>query len=118
MSISKAVYKNPAHRATAQPQKRGVKGYFTGSRLEFLTSYCDEYISLRGQSRHQFWFNLFNEWWMRYPWRLLDNEEPPTNDPKMMEALAYVGEEDEEAKRSVEEKLREVSMPEVFSHRR
>lgn len=55
---------------------------------------------------------------MRYPWRLSDNEEPPTNDPKMMEALAYVGEEDEEAKRSAEEKLREVSTPEVFSHRR
>ena len=108
VSTSKTVCKNPTHRTIAEPQKRGVKGYFTGSRLEFLTGYRDEYISLHRKSRHQFWHKFFGVWWEKYPWRLADHEEPPIGDPKKMEELAYVG-EDESKKRAVEEALREVS---------
>jgi hypothetical protein len=94
---------------TAQPQKRGAKGYYTGSRLTFLEGYCDQYISLRGKSRHQFWHEFFTAWWEKYPWRLPDHEEPPADDPKKMEALARVG-VDEDAKSDVELKVREVSL--------
>ena len=76
-----------------------------------MTGYCDEYVALRGKSRRQFWFELFNKWWRRYPWRLQDNKEPPTDDPKKMEELARVGPGDEKAKSMVEEKLRDVSPP-------
>ena len=75
-----------------------------------MKGYCDEYISLRGKDRHKFWFKLYEEWWTRYPWRLPDHEEPPVNDPKKMEELAYVGEGDEKLKSMVEEKVRDVSL--------
>ena len=100
----------------AKPQKRGVKGYFTGSRLEFLTSYRDEYISLRRRSRHNFWHKFFNAWWEKYPWRLPDHEEPPVDNPEKMEELAYVG-NDERKKGAVEEALRDVSLVLVKSFR-
>ena len=70
--------------------------------------YCDEYVSLHGKSHHQFWFKFFNEWWAKYPWRLPDNEEPPTDNLKKMEELAHIG-GDEGLKSIVEEKLHEVS---------
>lgn len=92
------------------PQKRGPKGHYTGSRLEFLTSYCDEYTALRGKARHQFWFKLFGEWWKRYPWRLQDDQEPPLDDPeKMVELARAESDEDKEKKNAVEQKVREVS---------
>ena len=99
-----------SHRVIAQPQKRGVKSYFTGSRLVFLTGYCDEYVSLRGKSRRQFWTKVFCGWWERYPWCLQDHDEPPTDNPMRMEELAYFGEADKDAKAVVEAKLREVSL--------
>ena len=76
-----------------------------------MTSYCDEYTLLRGKSHHAFWFKLFNEYWVRYPWRLPDHEEPPANDPKKMEELAYVREDekDQKKKAAVEDALRDVS---------
>ena len=98
------------YRIEAQPQKRGAKPYFTGSRHDFLAGYCDEYIALRGKSRRQFWFKLFNEWWKRYPWRLPDNEEPPIDDLKKMDELAYAEEKDKVAKAAAEERLREVGL--------
>ena len=92
----------------ANPQKRGVKGYFTGSRLELLNSYRDEYISLRGKSRAKFWHRFYEHWWSTYPWRLDDHEEPPANDPEKMAELSEVG-VDQELKGAVEKNLRDVS---------
>lgn len=75
-----------------------------------MTSFCDEYASLRGKDRHEFWFKLFGEWWERYPWRLQDHEEPPTDDPERMAELAHVvSDEDKEEKGKVERRVREVS---------
>lgn len=99
---------NSTHRVIAQPLKRGAKTYFTGLRLALLERHCDEYNSLRGKSCHQFWHKLFEEWWRRYPWRLPDQEEPPTDDPQKMIELAHVG-LDKEEKSEVEKKLHTVS---------
>ena len=75
-----------------------------------MTGYCDEYASLRGKDRHQFWFNLFGEWWKRYPWRLQDHQEPPIDDPERMDELARAeSDEDKKEKKEVEQKVREVS---------
>ena len=75
-----------------------------------MTGHCEEYNALRGRDRHQFWFKLFTEWWQRYPWRLEDHEEPPTNNPEKMVELAYVGDEsDVEKKAEVEQRVRDVS---------
>ena len=93
-----------------QPQKRGAKNYFTGSRLEFLTGHCNKYIALHGKSHHKFWFTLFNKWWERYPWHLQDHEEPPTNDLKKMEELVSVEEGDKKKKSEVEEKIHDVGL--------
>lgn len=103
-------HKSSTHRIAAQPQKRGVKGYYTGSRLVFLEGYRDEYTLLRGKNRHQFWHEFYNAWWKKYPWRLGDEQEPPTNDLEKMRSLSYVGgEKDVEEKAEVEAKAREVS---------
>ena len=52
---------------------------------------------------------------MKYPWRLPDHEEPPADNLRKMEELAYVG-EDEMKKSEVEEKLCEVStLDEIFA---
>ena len=106
--------KNETHRIAAQPQKRGAKNYFMGTRLALLELYSDRYIMLRGKSRLQFWHDFYSDWWKRYPWRLPDDEEPPADDPKKMEELAHVG-ENENAKSKVEKKLRTVSsFAEIF----
>ena len=93
---------------TANPEKRGAKGHFSGSRLDFLNGYCDQYNSLRGKNRARFWLNFFDEWWKTYPWRLADNEEPPNDDAKM-QALSEVGTE-KALKKDVETKLKVVSL--------
>lgn len=85
-----------------------MKGYFTGSRFDFLDKRRDEYNSLRGKSRAKFWHNLFEEWWKTYPWRLADDEEPPTGDTEKMEALSRAG-NDTTMKSAVEQKLQDVS---------
>ena len=101
---------NLAHRLAGQPKKRGVKSYYNGSRLMFLEGHFDEYVALRGKSRHNFWYRLYNSWWEKYPWRLPDSEEPPADNPGRMEELSHVGEdEDREAKAEVEAKARKVS---------
>ena len=74
----------------------------------FLESHCDEYASLRGRSRREFWHKLFEVWWQRYPWRLPDKEEPPANDPEKMVELSYIG-ADADEKAAVEARVREVS---------
>lgn len=101
-----------AYHIQAHPQKRGKKSYYQGSRLEFLSGYREEYASLRGKSRHQFWLKVFNEWWKRYPWRLQDHEEPPTDNPEMMAELALAVDASAlEEKAAVEKRARDVSWP-------
>lgn len=99
----------PTHRTLDRPQKRGAKGYYTGSRLAFLESRLDEYISLRGKSRHHFWYELYEAWWEKFPWRLPDKEEPPTDDNAKMKQLAYLGVDDANEKAKVEAQTHEVS---------
>ena len=94
----------------AKPKKRGAKSYYQGSRLAFLEGYFDEYVSLRGKSRHDFWHRVYSSWWEKYPWRLPDGDEPPTDNPGRMEELSHVGgDEDREAKAEAEAKVRKVS---------
>lgn len=96
----------------ANPGKRGAKEYFTGSRSEFLNTYRDEYISLRGKNRSKFWHKFFKAWWQTYPWRLADDEEPPLGDPEKMEALSQLSDDNElerDLKRGVEKRLQQVS---------
>ena len=93
---------------TAPPGKRGARGHFEGSRLELLESHCDEYSSLRGKSLQEFWNSLFTKWWAQYPWRLADNQEPPSDDAERMKGLVYVG-HDVALKAEVEAKLHRVS---------
>lgn len=95
--------------AIADPQKRGAKGYFSGSRLEFLGEYRDEYISLCHKSRAKFWHRFYKSWWETYPWCLPDNEEPPTGDAEKMKELSNVG-ADKKLKREVEDTLRAVGL--------
>ena len=83
-----------------------------------MNSRLDEYVSLRGKCRVKFWFELFQAWWQKYPWRLPDNVEPPSDDPGKMMELARTGSGDEEEKRKVEEKLRSVSFLWEFSMKR
>lgn len=74
-----------------------------------MNSHVDEYVALRGKSRLQFWFELYREWWQRYPWRLPDDVEPPTDDLEKMAELASVKKDEEGKKYEVEEALRKVS---------
>jgi hypothetical protein len=74
-----------------------------------LEDYRNEYISLRGKDRHQFWHKFFNAWWQKYPWRLPDDEEPPVEDNAKMQELSHVG-TDGDAKAETEVKAREVSV--------
>ena len=75
-----------------------------------MEGFFDEYVSLRGKSRHDFWRRVYIAWWEMYPWRLPDGEEPPANDPGKMEALSYVGgDEDKKAKAKAEGAARKVS---------
>lgn len=100
-------HRNPTYRMTAEPQKRGAKPHYTGSRLTFLEGYLDEYVSLRGKSRRKFWHELFEAWWQKYPWRLPETAEPPTNDLEKMRELSFVG-ADVDAKADTETRGREV----------
>ena len=101
--------RNPTHYIEADPQKRGPKSHFVGSRLKFLEGHLDEYASLRHQNRRQFWLKFYSSWWEKYPWRLVDDKEPPTDDAEKMKELSHVG-DDSLLKAEVEEKLRDVSL--------
>ena len=90
-------------------EKRGVKSYFVSSQEEFLNGYLDQYVAMRGKDRSQFWFEVFVAWWAKYPWRLPDDTEPPSNDPDKMAELAYTEDEDKKEKAQVEKALCKVS---------
>lgn len=87
------------------PEKRGAKPRFTGSRQKLLEDHLDEYIGLRHQNRNDFWFKFFAKWWQNYPWRLGDKEEPPSDNPARMAELASVEEAEKESKSKVEAEL-------------
>lgn len=88
-----------------EKQRRGPKGYFQGSRKEFLESQLPVYGALTKGARKDFWHNLLASWWQRYPWRLEDDEEPPTGNTDEMASLAEVIPSEEDQKKLVEQKL-------------
>jgi len=98
---------SPAHSPIEKdpPKRRGPKGYFQGSRREFLESQLSVYSATRKGNRQNFWHNLYSAWWIRYPWRLDDDDEPPTGDPSSMARLAAVAPGDAEQKGKVEKRL-------------
>ena len=58
--------------------------------------------------RQNFWYGFWAAWWQRYPWKLEDDQEPPKEDPEKMRRLASVAPGEEQDKKEVEQKLREV----------
>jgi hypothetical protein len=84
--------------------QRGPKGYFQGSRKEFLDSQLPEYMAVGKGSRQSFWHEFWTAWWERYPWKLEDDKEPPA-EPEEMKRLASVGRGEDDLKAEVEEKL-------------
>lgn len=89
-------------------QTRGLKGYFRGSCKEFFESRVDAYLANKKRTRQKFWYELYCTWWQRYPWKLSDNEELPTDDSGKMAQLASVAPGDAVAKKQVEKRLTEV----------
>ena len=55
-------------------------------------------------SRQDFWHKFWTAWWERYPWKLEDDQEPPT-DPEEMKKLASVRGEEHDLKIKVEGEL-------------
>ena len=89
-------------------QRRGPKGYFQGSRKDFLESRLPAYIAVKKGRRQSFWHSFWSAWWQRYPWKLEDDQEPPKDNPERMARLASVAPGEEQVKKEVEQRLREV----------
>ena len=85
--------------------QRGPKGYFQGSRREFLESNLPAYMAVKKGSRLSFWHKFWSAWWARYPWKLGDSAEPPT-DAEEMKKLASVGHGEDNLKEGVETRLK------------
>ena len=98
-------FENRTYDDPENPGKRGAKPRFTGSRQNLLEDHLEEYIALRHQDRHEFWFKFFSKWWKNYPWKLGDKEEPPSNDPIKMAKLASAEGAEKEEKSKVEAEL-------------
>ena len=64
-------------------------------------------VTKKGQ-RQEFWHQLWSAWWERFPWKLEDDQEPPS-DPKEMKRLASVEPGEQNLKETVEKQLAEVS---------
>ena len=75
------------HTVEIAPKQRGPKGYFHGSRKEFLESQLPAYTADKKGSRQSFWHKFWTAWWEHYPWKLSDNEEPPTDPVKLKELV-------------------------------
>jgi hypothetical protein len=88
-------------------KRRGPKGHYTGSRKAFLEGNIPAYLAAKRGNRQSFWHELRSRWWERYPWKLDDEQEPPTDDPVEMAKLASVEPGEECAKSLVEERLLE-----------
>lgn len=89
-------------------QRQGPPGYYKGTRLQYLEDHLPAYRALKKGSRQNFWHNLYSGWWQRYPWKLGDQEEPPTDDPEKMVRLASVAPGEAGAKAAVERALTKV----------
>ena len=63
------------------------------------------YLAKKKGNRRKFWHELFSAWWEQYPWRLTDDEEPPTDDPEEMASLALAGPNDSVQKGAVVKRL-------------
>jgi hypothetical protein len=72
-----------------------------------LESHVPAYLATKDTSRRGFWFTLFSAWWILFPWKLADNEDPPTVQAELTR-LATVGPGEQDAKKEVEQKLTEV----------
>ena len=57
--------------------KRGPRGNFKGSRLEFLQSHIPAYLAAGARGDYKpFWDAFFPAWWKKYPAWIPDNVEP------------------------------------------
>ena len=101
----------------SKTQRRGPKGYFQGSRKVFLEGRIAAYLASKRGNRQGFWHELYRDWWERYPWKLNDEQEPPTDDPGEMAELASVEPGDEPTKAQVEERLTGVRQFFAFMNR-
>ena len=100
-----------AHETNAENEaapRRGPKGYFQGTRRDFLESCLPDYIAAKKGHCQNFWYGFWSAWWQRYPWKLEDDQEPPKDNPERMARLAAVAPGEEQAKKEVEQRLREV----------
>ena len=100
----------------ALPQCCGPKGYFKGSRKEFLKSYLQEYKMTKRGSHQNFWHKFYCAWWHHYPWRLNNDEEPPVDNPTRIANLAAVVPGEESQKKEVEKQLTEVCQSFLATH--
>jgi hypothetical protein len=100
-------------------KRRGPKGYFRDSQLAYLESNLPAYNATTKGNRHNFWHKFYTGWWQRFPWKLGDGDEPPTDGLSAMAGLGSVAPGEQELKGEVEQRLNEVpqSFP-VFADRR
>lgn len=98
-----------AENVTQEQPRRGPKEHFNGSRKIYLQSRLPAYIASKKGSRQKFWHALYSGWWERFPWKLGDDKEPPTNDPAEMTRLASIAPGEEAWKEQVETRLKRVS---------
>jgi hypothetical protein len=61
-------------------------------------------MAIKKGGRQGFWHNFWTAWWQRYPWKLDDDDEPPTK-PEDLEKLASVEPGEDDRKEDVEKRL-------------
>ena len=66
------------------------------------------YLACKKGARQNFWHQLFSGWWEHFPWRLNDDEEPPTDNAAEMARLQEASPGEETQKSEVERRLQEV----------
>lgn len=81
--------------------KPGNKGNFAGTRLEMLQSLAPEFIVLDTREVGNFWTRMLTVWWDHFPWRLPDDEEPPTDGEELKRLKAPPTEEEKEKHREI-----------------
>lgn len=81
-----------------------------------MESHFPAYLVTKKGSRQNFWYTLFAAWWILYPWKLDDNEEPPV-EPAKLARLGTVGPGEQDMKKEVERTLTEVRRIYIRSYR-
>jgi hypothetical protein len=102
LHITKPRWTHHFLRSGKSPSRRGPKGYFKGSRKDYLESQLPEYAASKKGGRLHFWHGFYCGWWERFPWKLDDQEEPPQNNPEMMASLASVERGEDGRKKDIE----------------